>query len=108
MCIRDSASIEELAQYLEDNKLHLCHWFTVEDLMFLKRGGRISAATALLGTALQIKPVMHVDNDGHLINVSKARGRKASISALIDRMEKTGIEMCIRDRRIRRHSGRAD
>ena len=87
------ASIEELAQYLEDNKLHLCHWFTVEDLMFLKRGGRVSAATALLGTALQIKPVMHVDNDGHLINVSKARGRKASISALIDRMEKTGIDI---------------
>ena len=87
------ASIEELAQYLEDNKLHLCHWFTVEDLMFLKRGGRVSAATALLGTALQIKPVMHVDNDGHLINVSKARGRKASISALVDRMEKTGIDI---------------
>ena len=87
------ASIEEVAQYLEANKLHLCHWFTVEDLMFLKRGGRVSAATALLGTALQIKPVMHVDNDGHLINVSKARGRKASISALVDRMEKTGIDI---------------
>src|SRR5699024_2696196 len=61
---------------------HLCHWFTVDDLMHLKRGGRISATTALVGTMLQIKPVLHVDNEGHLINVAKARGRKASIDAL--------------------------
>jgi DegV family protein with EDD domain len=57
--------------------------------MFLKRGGRVSAATAVVGTMLQIKPVLHVDNEGRLINVSKARGRKASIDALVKKMEET-------------------
>ena len=88
---REGATMEELAAYLEELRPHLCHWFTVDDLMYLKRGGRISASTALLGTALQIKPVMHTDNDGKLANVSKARGRKASIRALVDRMEQTAI-----------------
>ena len=74
--------IEELAQWLETNRLHLCHWFTVNDLMYLKRGGRISAATAVMGTMLSIKPILHVDDEGHLISVGKARGRKASIQAL--------------------------
>ena len=86
------ATIEEAAAYAEENRLHLCHWFTVDDLFFLKRGGRVSAATALVGSALGIKPVLHVDNDGHLINVSKARGRKNSILALVDRMEASAIE----------------
>lgn len=89
---REGATMEELAAYLEELRPHLCHWFTVDDLMYLKRGGRISASTALLGTALQIKPVMHTDNDGKLANVSKARGRKASIRALVDRMEQTAID----------------
>lgn len=62
------------------------HWFTVDDLMYLKRGGRVSAATALVGTMLSIKPVLHVDDEGHLINVGKARGRKSSIQALADKM----------------------
>lgn len=79
-------SLEELRDWLESNKLHICHWFTVDDLMYLKRGGRISAATALLGTMLSIKPVLHVDDEGHLINVSKARGRRASITALADKV----------------------
>lgn len=74
--------LEELYNWCEEKKFQLCHWFTVDDLMFLKRGGRISAATALLGTMLNIKPVLHVDDEGHLINVAKARGRKASIEAL--------------------------
>ena len=82
----------EAAAYAEENRLHLCHWFTVDDLFFLKRGGRVSAATALVGSALGIKPVLHVDNEGHLINVSKARGRKNSILALVDRMESSAIE----------------
>ena len=86
------ATIEEAAAYAEENRLHLCHWFTVDDLFFLKRGGRVSAATALVGSALGIKPVLHVDNEGHLINVSKARGRKNSILALVDRMEASAIE----------------
>ncbi|MEG2679532.1 MAG: DegV family protein, partial [Oscillospiraceae bacterium] len=85
-------SMEEVAQWVEENKLHLCHWFTVDDLHFLKRGGRVSAATAVLGTMLSIKPVMHVDNEGHLINMAKARGRKASMVALVDNMEKTAID----------------
>lgn len=85
-------SIEEVRAWVEENKLHLCHWFTVDDLMFLKRGGRVSAGTALLGTMLSIKPVMHVDNEGHLINMSKTRGRKSSLTALVDKMEQTAID----------------
>lgn len=90
--VLSGATIEEAAAYAEENRLHLCHWFTVDDLFFLKRGGRVSAATALVGSALGIKPVLHVDNEGHLINVSKARGRKNSILALVDRMESSAIE----------------
>ncbi len=75
-------SLEEVHAWVEENKLHLCHWFTADDLMYLKRGGRISAATAVVGTMLQIKPVLHVDDEGHLINMAKARGRRASIDAL--------------------------
>ena len=86
-------SLEDNAKWVEDHRLELCHWFTVEDLMFLKRGGRVSAATAVVGTMLQIKPVMHVDNEGHLINMAKARGRKASIDALMDHMKKTGFDL---------------
>ena len=80
------ASIEEVRDFVENNKLNLCHWFTVDDLFFLKRGGRVSAATAVMGTMLSIKPVMHVDNAGKLINVEKARGRKAAIEALLRNM----------------------
>ena len=86
-------SIEENAQWLEENKLHLAHWFTVDDLMFLKRGGRVSSATALVGTMLSIKPVLHVDDAGHLINVGKARGRKASMKALADHAAETGVDL---------------
>ena len=66
--------IEDVYQWIMENRLHICHWFTVDDLFFLKRGGRISAATAVVGTALSIKPVLHVDDEGHLINMSKTRG----------------------------------
>ena len=79
-------TIEQVRDWVEENKLRLCHWFTVNDLMHLKRGGRVSAATALVGTMLSIKPVLHVDNEGHLINVSKARGRKSSLDALADKV----------------------
>lgn len=90
---RAGKSIEEVRGYAEATKLHLCHWFTVDDLMFLKRGGRVSAATAIVGSMLSIKPVMHVDNDGHLIKVDIARGRKASIRALAAEMEKRGTDL---------------
>lgn len=85
-------SIEEVYQWLLDNRLNLCHWFTVDDLFFLKRGGRISSTTALAGTVLGIKPVMHVDNEGHLVPVAKVRGRKNSLDALVAHMEQTAIE----------------
>ena len=75
-------SIEETARWLEENKLHLAHWFTVDDLNHLKRGGRVSGAAAFFGTMLNIKPVLHVDDAGHLIPMEKVRGRKASLDAL--------------------------
>ncbi len=84
-------SIEEVRQWAEDHKLSICHQFTVDDLHFLKRGGRVSAATAVVGSMLQIKPVLHVDNEGHLINIAKARGRHASLKALVDKMEQTAV-----------------
>ena len=83
-------TLEELTAWCEAHKLNLCHWFTVDDLMYLKRGGRVSAATALVGTMLQIKPVLHVDDEGHLINVAKARGRKASIDSLAKKVGQLG------------------
>lgn len=85
-------SLKEVAEFAEETKLHICHWFTVDDLNHLKRGGRINAATALFGTMLSIKPVLHVDNEGCLIPVSKVRGRKASLLALVDHMEETAID----------------
>ncbi len=85
-------SIQEVRDWVEENKLHMCHQFTVDDLHFLKRGGRICATTAVVGPMLQIKTVLHVHNEGHLINIAKARGRQASLKALVDKMEKTAID----------------
>jgi len=86
-------SLEEVRDWVEQNKLRQCHWFTVDDLFFLKRGGRVSAATAVVGTMLQIKPVLHVDDEGHLISVAKARGRKASLLALVDKVGQLGEDV---------------
>ncbi len=86
------ADIDAVRAYAEDNKRHLCHWFTVDDLFFLKRGGRVSAATAAVGSLLNIKPVLHMDDEGRLINVSKARGRRAAIHALFDNMKNSMLE----------------
>lgn len=85
-------TIDEVRDFAEENKLRVCHWFTVDDLNHLKRGGRVSAATALFGTMLAIKPVMHMDNEGRLVPVSKARGRRASLLALVDQMEKLAVD----------------
>jgi len=82
---QNGASIEETAQFLRDHSLSICHWFTVDDLEYLKRGGRISPAVAFVGSVLGIKPVLHVDDEGHLVSVSKVRGRKAAIKALADK-----------------------
>ena len=89
---RKGRSIGEVRAFAEATKGNICHWFTVDDLKHLKRGGRISAATALFGTMLSIKPVMHVDDGGHLTPVSKARGRKASLMALVDKMAETAVD----------------
>ena len=88
---RKGLTAAELAKWVEDNRLTVCHWFTVDDLNFLKRGGRVSATTALLGTMLSIKPIMHTSDEGKLVPVSKARGRKAAIAALLDKIEALGI-----------------
>ena len=85
------ANIEETAAYAEELKLHICHIFTVEDLFHLKRGGRVSTGTAIVGTLLNIKPVLHVDNDGHLIPIGKSMGRKKSVSALVDKMAELNV-----------------
>lgn len=90
---RAGGSIESVRDWAEENKLRLCHWFTVDDLHFLKRGGRVSAATAVVGSMLHIKPVLHVDDEGHLINMSKTRGRAAALSALVDRIAETGTDL---------------
>ena len=79
------ATIEEAANYAEDMKLKICHWFTVDDLVYLKRGGRISPTAAFVGNMLGIKPVLHVDNEGHLVNVLKVRGRRVSVATLADK-----------------------
>ncbi len=83
------ATIEEAAAYCEELIPKLAHWFTVEDLVYLKRGGRVSPAVALVGGMLNIKPVMHVDNEGHLIKVGTVRGRKNSLSAMADKLIET-------------------
>ena len=82
-------TLEENAEAMEKDVLHIVHWFTVDDLVYLKRGGRVSAATALLGTALNVKPVLHVDNEGHLIKVTQVHGRKKSIRTMADKLGKT-------------------
>ena len=86
----EGMSLEELTAWVEENKLHLCHWVTVDDLSHLKRGGRISATTALVGTMLNIKPIIHVDDEGRLINVGKCRGRKAATEFIAAKMQELG------------------
>ena len=87
---QEGMELDALADWVTENRSKLCMWFTVDDLMYLKRGGRVSAATALVGTMLNIKPVLHVDDEGHLISKAKVRGRKAAIEALAKKMEELG------------------
>lgn len=82
----EGASIEETVEYAEDLKLHICHHFTVDNLFHLKRGGRVSTATAIVGSVLKIKPIMHVNNEGKLIAIGKAMGRKKSLSCLVENL----------------------
>lgn len=84
---KEGKSLEEIANWVEENKLKLCHLFTVGELGTLKRGGRLSASVALIGTLLNVKPILHVSDEGKLIPLTKARGRKSSLEKLIDLME---------------------
>lgn len=81
-------SIDEVYNWLEANKLKLCHYFTVDDLVYLYRGGRVSKTSAYAAGVLNIKPILHIDNEGHLVALSKTRGRKKSLKELADIMEK--------------------
>lgn len=89
---KNGASLEQAAKFVEDTRMKICHWFTVDDLVYLKRGGRVSATAAFFGGVLNIKPVLHVNNDGHLINMIKARGRKASIKVLADKYGELALD----------------
>ncbi len=80
------ASVEETAKYAEDLRLRICHHFTVDSLFHLKRGGRVSTATAILGSVLKIKPIMHVDDEGKLVAIGKVIGRKKSLTTLVDNL----------------------
>ena len=84
MC--EGLSIDELAKWIEENKLHVCHLFTVDDLIYLQRGGRISKVTAVAGAILGIKPILHVDDEGRLVAIGKVRGRKQSLNRIIELM----------------------
>ncbi len=87
---REGMGIDELRDFAAATAPRVVHWFTVDDLFFLKRGGRVSAATAAVGTLLNIKPVLHVDDEGRLINMFKARGRRAAVKALYEKCATTG------------------
>lgn len=86
---QEGKTIDEVYQWVLDNRLRLCHWFTVDDLFFLHRGGRVSSASAVLGTMLGVKPVLHVDDEGRLILVGKTRGRRKSLDQLVEHMAET-------------------
>lgn len=89
----EGKTIEETAEWLENNKLNICHIFTIDDLFFLKRGGRLSGTSAVVGTLLNIKPLLHVANDGKLYVTGKARGRKAAMEHLITSVGEKGIDI---------------
>ncbi len=88
----EGASLDELKTYIEDIKLSLGIWFTVDDLVYLKRGGRISAASAFFGNMLGIKPILHMDETGHLVAMQKVRGRRTAIDTLINKIESTATD----------------
>mgnify|MGYP000099214160 FL=1 len=80
----EGKTIDEIAKWAEENKLHVCHNVTVDDLNHLQRGGRISKAAAVLGTLVQVKPIIHMDNNGKLQVIAKERGRKKSLNKIVD------------------------
>lgn len=89
--MQQGKTAQEVYEYILEHRQNFAHWFTVDDLMFLRRGGRLTGAVALVGTVLGIKPVLHVDKNGHLVNVNKTRGRKNSLDALVGCMQVAAI-----------------
>lgn len=89
---KSGASLDEVAGYIRETAPKLCHWFTVDDLVYLKRGGRVSPTVAFVGNLLGIKPILHVDDEGHLTSVSKVRGRKNAITALADKYTELALD----------------
>jgi DegV family protein with EDD domain len=89
----EGMTMEELVKWIEEHRNNMCHWFTVEDLHHLKRGGRISSVEAIIGTTLKIKPVLSVDDEGKLVNVTKVRGDKKSLEKLLDKMIEDGTNL---------------
>lgn len=94
---RQGKTLQEVRDYVEATKLHLCHWFTVGDLSQLRRGGRLSAGKAILGNLLHIKPVLHVDDEGRLVPMDSVKGRKKSIEALFDHMSQSVTDPASQD-----------
>lgn len=90
--LKEGKSKEDIVNWLENNKLKVNHWFTVDDLNHLKRGGRVSSTVAIVGTMLSIKPIMHVDNEGRLIPISKVKGRKKAIKVLCDKLKEKIVD----------------
>ncbi|MGL5353253.1 MAG: DegV family protein, partial [Clostridium sp.] len=90
--LKEGYTKEEIVNWVEENKMRVNHWFTVDDLNHLKRGGRVSQTAATVGTVLQIKPIMHVDNNGKLIPLSKVKGRKKSIKSLAEKVKDRIVE----------------
>ncbi len=89
---QEGMDIEALAKYVEDIRVHLCHWFTVDDLVYLKRGGRFGSTAAFVGNVLGIKPILHMDGEGHLVKMFKVRGRKHAIAALADKLSEMALD----------------
>ena len=89
---KGGATIDEAADFARNTALNICHWFTVDDLVYLKRGGRISAAAAFFGNVIGIKPVLHVDNEGHLVNVMKVRGRKSAVATMAEKYAELALD----------------
>ena len=87
--LEEGSGKDEIVQWVETNKLKVAHWFTVEDLNHLKRGGRVSGTAAFIGTMLDIKPILHVDDEGRLVPVTKVKGRKRSIKTLFEKLEES-------------------
>ena len=89
----EGAGIDELREYIEETRVKVCHWFVVEDLDHLKRGGRISAVSATFGKALQIKPLLSVDDEGRLVNVAKIRGKSNVVPSLVKHLERDAEDL---------------